>query len=59
MLAGKKQHVGWVRHHLVAVTSGQANAPPSSGRSLQIFDLKNKLIATSLQLREASLPSRV
>lgn len=46
--AGKKQRVAWVRHFLVAVTRGQASA----AASLQIFDLRNKLIACTLPLKE-------
>jgi len=54
--AGKKQQVGWTRHYLIAVTQSLTSAVSSTTHSLQAYDLRNKLIATSLPLREVQDP---
>ena len=53
-VAGTKQQVGWVKHYLVAVTKGQASSLSSGGPLLQVYDLRNKLIAASVPLKEVS-----
>lgn len=47
----------WFQHYVVAVLSipGQLDAPPTY--ALQVFDLRNKLIASSLSLTEVWLSS--
>ena len=44
----------WFQHYVVAVLSvpGQLEAPPTY--VLQVFDLRNKLIASSVPLTEVS-----
>ena len=50
--AGHKERMRWFQHYVVAVLSmpGQLDAPPSY--ALQVFDLRNKLIASSVTLSE-------
>ena len=43
-----------MRHYLVAVTVGQTSGPMGT---LQLFDLRNKLIATRLPLKDVRLSS--
>ncbi len=52
--AGKKQAVRWIRHYLVAVTSSHSAALSTTSHALQLFDLRNKFIAASIPLTEAS-----
>lgn len=50
--AGHKERMRWFQHYVVAVLSmpGQLDGPPS--HALQVFDLRNKLIASSVTLSE-------
>ena len=51
--AGEKRHLGWLRHYLVAATSGgQAGhaLAGASGGALHLYDLRNKLVAASMPL---------
>ena len=52
MLAGHKQQLQWFRNYIAAVlsTPGQQDSPPIY--LLQVFDLRNKLIAISIPLPE-------
>ena len=45
MPAGRKSHLQRLRHYLVAVTVGAG-----ATQALQIYDLTNKLIGSTLQL---------
>ena len=50
--AGHKQQLQWFRNYIAAVlsTPGQQDLPPTY--LLQVFDLRNKLIAISIPLPE-------
>ena len=50
--AGHKQQLQWFRSYIAAVlsTPGQKDFPPTY--LLQVFDLRNKLIAISIPLPE-------
>lgn len=52
--AGRKEQLHWFRTYVVAVLSspGQQEAPTTY--ALQIFDLRNKLIAISIPLTQVS-----
>ena len=53
--AGHKQQLDWFHNYIVAVLSspGQQDYPPTY--ALQIFDLRNKLIAISVPLPDVSI----
>ena len=48
--AGRKSHLQRLRHYLVAVTVGAG-----ASQALQIYDLANKLIGSTLQLPQVRL----
>ena len=52
-MAGRKRQLRWLRHYLVAVTSGGAvSGGVPSPAALHLYDLRNKLVAATMPLQE-------